>query len=167
MPRRPHRAPSEPGRPAAALHSPALIGYRPLVETTGGGITMPLTVEDRMDIQDLLARYNHAIDGGDAETWAATFTPDGTFTSGSNAFQGREQLTAFAKSFAERMAGTRHWVNNVVIDGEGDRATLRCYLHLLRVGDGAAQTVSTARYQDELRRVDGAWRFAARTVIRD
>ena len=42
---------------------------------------MPLSVEDRLAIQELIARYNHAIDGGDPDGWAATFAPDGTFES--------------------------------------------------------------------------------------
>ena len=38
-----------------------------------------LTTQDYIDIQQLYARYNIAIDTGDGEGWAATFTPDGVF----------------------------------------------------------------------------------------
>ena len=124
---------------------------------------MALSLEDRLDIQELAARYNTAIDGGDAEGWAATFTSDGTFESGGRTHQGTEALTAFAKGFAERMAGARHWNNNMIIEGDGDAASLRCYLLLVRGG----QVVTSARYEDTLRKVDGQWRFASRRVVPD
>ncbi len=41
-------------------------------------------------------------------------------------------------------------------------------LHRLKTGNGEPATlVTTAKYEDTLRRVDGAWRFASRTVVRD
>ncbi|TAJ19684.1 MAG: nuclear transport factor 2 family protein [Dehalococcoidia bacterium] len=129
---------------------------------------MPLTLADRLDIQELLARYNHAIDSGDITTWAACFTADGAFTSGGRTSTGTKELEEFAANFHSRMPGSRHWNNNIVIEGEGDSATMRCYLQLLKTGNGEPATlVTTARYEDTLRRVDGAWRFASRTVVRD
>ncbi len=128
---------------------------------------MPLSVADQIEIQGLLARYNHAIDSGDASAWAATFAADGTFTSGGRTRTGTEELQAFAADFAARMPGSRHWANNLVIDGDGDRATMHCYLQLLKTGGGPATLVTTARYEDTLRRVDGAWKFASRTVVPD
>ena len=65
-------------------------------------------------------------------------------------------------------AGFAPLVNNMVIDGDGDQATMRCYLQLFKTGSGGPATlVTTARYEDTLRRVDGAWRFASRTVVPD
>src|SRR5438445_642651 len=37
----------------------------------------PLTVEDRLDIMDLLARYGACIDSHDGVAYAALFAPDG------------------------------------------------------------------------------------------
>jgi uncharacterized protein (TIGR02246 family) len=127
---------------------------------------MPLSVADRLDILDLAARYNHAIDSGDAETWAATFTPDGVFETARGATTGTAALAEFAATFAERMPGTRHWNSNHVVEGDGDEATHRCYLQLVRTGEQPG-IISTARYEDHLRRVDGAWRFTHRTVVAD
>jgi len=124
---------------------------------------MPLATEDRLDIQDLVARYNHAIDGGDAEAWAATFAPDGTFESRGEVHAGTDALVAFARGFQERMAGARHWNNNLVIEGDGDEARTSCYLMLWRGGE----PVSEAKYVDTLSRIDGQWRFTSRKVVRD
>ena len=113
---------------------------------------MPLTTDDRLAIQDLIARYNHAIDGGDPEGWAATFAPDGTF----------ESLVAFARGFQQRLPGARHWNNNLLIDGDGDHATTRCYLMLWR----ECAPVSEGMYVDTLKRINGQWRFTSRKVVR-
>ena len=129
---------------------------------------MPLSVADHNEINDLLARYNHAIDSGDAAAWASTFTADGTFTSGGRTRTGSQELEAFAADFATRMPGSRHWTSNVVLEGDGDQATARSYLLLLKTGGGEpASIATTAIYEDTLRRVDGAWRFTSRTVARD
>ena len=124
---------------------------------------MPLSVEDRPAIQELIARYNHAIDGGDPDGWAATFAPDGTFESRGEVHAGTEQLATFARGFQQRLPGARHWNNNLVIDGDGDQATTTCYLQLWREG----QLASEGRYVDTLRKIDGQWRFASRKVVRD
>lgn len=128
---------------------------------------MPLTVEDRLDIQDLLARYNQAIDGGDGEAWAETFAPDGIFHSDRRGtHQGRETLAAFARERHADGGPRRHWTNNVVIEGDGDEATMRVYLLMLSV-DGAPELMGTARYEDQLRRIDGAWKFVRRDITTD
>ncbi|MCA9847355.1 MAG: nuclear transport factor 2 family protein [Dehalococcoidia bacterium] len=120
-------------------------------------------MEDRLAIQELIARYNHAIDGGDPDGWAATFAPDGTFESRGEVHAGTEQLATFARGFQQRLPGARHWNNNLVIDGDGDQATTTCYLQLWREG----QLASEGRYVDTLRKIDGQWRFASRKVVRD
>ena len=127
---------------------------------------MALSAEDRLDIMQLAARYNQAIDGGDARTWVATFTPDGTFEAGEMKFAGAEELEAFARGFPAQVPNARHGTNNRRIEGDGDEATLSCYLHLMRVGDGA-ETVLTGRYDDRLHKVDGEWKFTHRRATFD
>ena len=41
---------------------------------------MSLEPSDYEEIRQLLARYNFAVDLGDADSWVNTFTPDGTFS---------------------------------------------------------------------------------------
>ena len=82
---------------------------------------MALTVEDRMAILNLAARYNHAFDYGDVDTWVQTFKADGIFM-GSEGFsrQGVEELTAFAEKYAEGKMIGRHWISSQVIEGDGE-----------------------------------------------
>lgn len=130
--------------------------------------TKTLAIEDMLAIQQLYARYNHAIDSGDAAGWAGCFTAEGTFTSGaSGSFAGTEQLTNFAQGFASRLKA-RHWTNNLVLEAEGDGARGTCYLMLLRLQEGApASVLTTGIYRDNLVREGVAWKFASRAVTPD
>ena len=122
---------------------------------------MALTSEDKVEIAELAARYNRAIDSGDAEGWAATFTEDGVFEGSQGKVQGREALVHFVEDREQRATSQqRHWNNNFVIEGDGDSATLTCYLLLM----SGSEVAAIGSYDDVLRRVDGAWRFAHRTV---
>ena len=127
---------------------------------------MALSVEDQLAIQQLYARYNHTIDSGDGPGWAATFTPDGVFSGPTGSPTGTEQLSAFAT--APRQVTVRHWINNLVLEGDGEKAKGSCYLVLYRVAPGEqppASILLTALYQDELAKgAEGAWRFAKRSV---
>jgi hypothetical protein len=129
-----------------------------------------LSTEDQLAIQQLYARYNHAIDGGDGAGWAATFTPDGVFNSGQGTFTGTEQIAGFGASLGTRMK-IRHWTNNLVLDGDGKKANGSCYLLLYRLTPGEqppASLMVTAIYNDELTKgPDGSWRFTKRTVTGD
>lgn len=127
---------------------------------------MPLAPEDLFAIQQLYARYNHAIDFGDADGWAACFTEDGVFSAPGTEVAGRESLRTFAADFSTRMRA-RHWTNNLLIDGDGDVARGRCYLALLRLGEEGVRIAATGRYEDELVRAGEGWRFRRRTVTMD
>ena len=129
-----------------------------------------LSVEDQLAIQQLYARYNHAIDSGEGDSWAACFTPDGVFSSGSGTFAGTTALGEFATAFSARLKA-RHWTNNLVLDGVGEGAAAgTCYLALFRLTPGEkppATILTTAIYRDELAKAGGEWRFTKRTVTGD
>jgi hypothetical protein len=131
---------------------------------------MSLSVEDQLAIQQLYARYNHAIDSGNGANWAAAFTGEGVFSSATGTFTGSEQLSQFATGFASRLKA-RHWTNNLVLEGDGKKATGSCYLVLYRLTPGEqppASVLTTAIYNDELAKgPDGQWRFTKRTVTGD
>lgn len=122
---------------------------------------MALTVEDRLDILDLLARYAHAIDDGTPEEWADCFTDDAEFDARPVAHcHSRQELIEFCRMVA---GGTRHWTCNVVIDGDGERATAKLFLLSLRPGR-TPQPGPTAIYRDRLRKTADGWRIEYRKV---
>ena len=124
-----------------------------------------LTADDYMEIQQLYAQYNFAIDSGDADAWAATFTPDGVF----NSFAGQEALKGFIKRWVESMNGgyRKHWNTNLVITGDGKTAQGKVYLMLLDTSVRPAAIATTATYDDTLVKTDAGWRFTKRTTKAD
>lgn len=129
---------------------------------------MALSPEDRLAIEELLARYNHAIDSRDGDAWLACFTNDAIYEFPPDRYV--EGIDALREAAAQRAAGagpdTRHWLNNVVIEGDGDAAHVRCYLALVRPED-PPRVNHTGIYDFELRREDDRWKFTRRTMIRD
>jgi hypothetical protein len=59
----------------------------------------------------------------------------------------------------------RPFIQNHVIDVAGDDATGRCGVEIRMVDKGEAYTVA-GHYFDSYRRIDGAWRFAAKGLPR-
>jgi uncharacterized protein (TIGR02246 family) len=128
---------------------------------------MGLSTEDVVAIQQLVARYNFAVDEGDADAFAGTFTPDGEFGAGGQVMRGHDELRAFVTGRAG-VAPRRHVVSSMLVDGDGDRASLRAYLQVFALGDdGSFQVAVQGTYDDELVRVPDGWRFARRSFSID
>jgi SnoaL-like domain len=130
---------------------------------------MALGTDDILAIQKLIADYNHAVDQGDGETFAALFVDGGSLDSGFNVIKGHDELRDFAAFVPSMAPGARHLVSNVSVDGEGDDATARLYLQMWATAGGAAETklVISGRYEDSLKRDGGTWRFVTRKMIPD
>jgi hypothetical protein len=124
-----------------------------------------LSAQDYVEIQQLYAHYNIAIDSGDAEGYAATFTPNGVF----NTFVGHDALVGFVKTWRERLGGAarKHWNTNLEIIGNSKQATGSVYLMLLDITTKPASIAATATYSDTLVKTKAGWRFATRTTKGD
>jgi uncharacterized protein (TIGR02246 family) len=118
--------------------------------------------EEIVAIKQLVARYCHALDRGDGEGWASAFTEDGRFeTVGRFAHEGR---AAIAKALGSRTPyRSRHFPCNLLIEVDGDTATMRAYLKVLSGG----RISVTGQYEDRLRKVDGQWLFVERRFTHD
>ena len=128
---------------------------------------MALTVQDRLDILELAAQYNKLIDRKDLEGWLDTWTPDGAFESAFGTFQGRDALQQFLLGFFPTAKGKRHVTVNDTVGGDGENATLSCYLIVVEIESNAA-VVSSGEYTDTLRKNDdGVWKFVSRKLIVD
>ena len=87
--------------------------------------------------------------------------------------RGREQLRAFAASthatHAVRKQPGYHWVSGVLIEGDGERALMTCYLQVVagKTNELNASTTATGFYRDRLRKANGQWKFESRFVTFD
>ena len=142
---------------AAAAAAAMLVGTSWAADT--------LTAQDYFEIQQLYARYNIAIDSGDAEGLAATFTPDGVF----NTFNGHDGLVSFIKMWREKLNGAtrKHWNNNLQITGNSREASATVYLMLVDFSTKPISILSTGTYSDSLIKTKDGWRFTKRTTKGD
>jgi hypothetical protein len=136
-----------------------------LIASSVFGAAAGLSAQDMVDIQQLYARYNIAIDSGDAEGWAATFTPDGIF----NAISGHDALANFVKTWREKLNGAsrRHWNNNLQLTGNSKEASGFVFLMLIDISTKPISIVGTATYTDRLVKTKDGWRFNKRTTRGD
>jgi uncharacterized protein (TIGR02246 family) len=131
------------------------------------------SIEDRLAISDLFVRYTTALDQGDVETVVDCFTADAALESPViGVIAGSEAVRAFAGRFAaQRAAGTqfRHMVTNIAAEIEpgGDRARATAYLLVLITRDRKSRRLPPGRYECELVKTGGQWRFRRRVVFHD
>lgn len=129
-----------------------------------------LTAEDRLEIQELIARYNRAVDGGDAQGWVETFTADGVFASLLvGVHSGRDELRAFADDFVagsyDAWSGGQHWIGSIIIEGSRSKAEVFSY-HIMYVPiEHEVRGVLMAAHQDEVVRTPQGWRFSLRKLV--
>jgi uncharacterized protein (TIGR02246 family) len=131
----------------------------------------PEHVADRLAIQDLFVRYATALDDGEVERVVACFTADAVLESPAiGRIGGSEAIRAFAVRFAALRAGGtqfRHLITNLAAELDGDRARATAYLLVVTSRDGEHSSLPPGRYECELVKQDGEWRFARRAVFHD
>ncbi len=127
---------------------------------------MALATDDTIEILQLYARYNTAIDTGDADGFGGCFVPDGVFDNGMAVIEGRADIAAFATQTHAGMPGLRHDATNIVVDGDGKEATGSAFLVGYLV-DGGHKVIVTGRYQDALAKTGDGWRFTKRVFRAD
>ncbi len=133
-------------------------------------MAMP-SVEDRLAIGDLFVRYTTALDECDIDTVVGCFTPDCTLVSPIHgAFHGHQGIRDFAApnvKLKDRGAQFRHFITNLVIDQQGDRAEATCYLLDFVTVDGKTELLSPGVYDCDLVKQDGEWLMQQRLVDMD
>ena len=126
------------------------------------------TVDDRLAIQDLIARYPLVVDSGEWDGLDVLFTADARidFT----AFGGPAGTPADIKTFLHDSLGifrrTQHMMGLPAITLDGDRATARtsCNNPMVLANDDGTTSVWLIGlwYDDEFVRTPQGWRFTAR-----
>jgi uncharacterized protein (TIGR02246 family) len=124
-------------------------------------------MSDKDEIRELLARYCFALDADRFEEMAALFTPDGLWETAFGTGSGRDGIVAQARGIATGPRPRRvHLTTNIVIDLDGDTATVRSNWALVQNSPDGPVIGSGGAYADRLVKVDGRWFFKHRTIDR-
>ncbi|HTR00604.1 MAG TPA: nuclear transport factor 2 family protein [Candidatus Acidoferrum sp.] len=136
---------------------------------------------DRLQIQELQARYALAHDLTDPALYAGVFTEDGELVSGGKTLvKGREAMKTMTANDRKRLnpgavdgqrsfGSMRHIVTNSVIDITGnDTAKGICYVTTVaNRKDHGPEIFNVGRYEDQYRKVNGQWLIARREIFSD
>jgi hypothetical protein len=128
---------------------------------------MELTANDRLEIQELAARYAQTLDLKDGAGWAECFTEDGIFEPpGPRKFVGRQELQAFVERHPmwdsmPKVPAFQHRNHTFIIEPSSDGALMKSYFSV-EAFLAEPVTVQIGRYEDRLVQVAGRWKFAHR-----
>ncbi len=113
-----------------------------------------------------LTRIARAMDARDWDGLAAELTEDATAELGTGPLTGPAAIIGLIRSYLDACGPTQHLLGNLLVEVDGDRASSRCYVSDMHLGQGAmaGETFATlGDYHDTWRRIDGHWRLAHRT----
>jgi len=118
--------------------------------------------DDRLALQDLLARYAAAVDDRDRESYAACFTEDVEVIGfGEGTMRGRETWVNYVWSALNKYSATQHLLGQQLADIDGDRATARTEVQAVHVlADSGGRFTLWATYLSDMRRTDAGWKIA-------
>jgi len=127
---------------------------------------VPLTADDRLAIQETLARYCFCLDHGRWDEFRGLFTEDARLDFGEvmGVWEGADGIRRFTETIAGLGLFMRHYVTNVVLSGDGDAVRADCYV-LAVTGRGDRQMLATGRYEDRFVKRGDRWLLAARRAV--
>lgn len=122
-------------------------------------------LEDRSEIQDLVARYFLATDDDDYRTLAQCFTTDVRFSaSGFAGSSGRDTVLAFLKQARAGMDQTVHTIDYAHVKLINEETATGIVTAHLELGLGGTTYFAAVRYIDEYARDEGSWKIASREM---
>jgi len=127
-----------------------------------------LSLENRLAIHELIARYSHCVDNYRGVEWSELFTEDGSLVGMEPPLVGRE---AFVRQSDKLRAGPteyRHIISNVYIlpDASNEQAVARAYGTVTDWAAAPAVLAIFVQYQFELEKRGGDWKIARLSIDR-
>ena len=130
-----------------------------------------LTLRDRIELQDLLARYAWALDTGHVDALVACFTPDAVVIEEvfeqPDRWEGHESIRRLAEHYrtAPGFPGRQHHVSQVLVEGDAARCAIRSYVFVTECrGEPPYVTRFAGYYEDRAVKRRGEWLFEERII---
>jgi SnoaL-like domain len=116
-------------------------------------------------VRAAIAAYALALDDGRADDVVATFCADGVAEiPGSGTIEGQDALRKVYSGFTPRAPQRHVVVNTLVTDWSQHEANALSDLVFLQKGEAGWSVQLVGRYDDQLRYVEGHWRFQRRAM---
>jgi hypothetical protein len=123
-----------------------------------------LSVEDRMNIYELIALHGHLIDDGRLDELEQVFAADAEFdlnAFGLGVHHGLETIREAARALGDKNP-VGHHVTNVVITSVEDNQTV--HAQSKGIGIYVNGTADSAVYKDVIKKRNGKWSIVARKI---
>jgi len=125
----------------------------------------PSLLDDRFAITDLVYALGAALDEHRFDDLRDLFIEDATAATPGGVAQGRDAVIAQATRNHLKYARLQHSMTNVLVDLDGDRASVRANLHATFAGEtGVPELVLGAVYRFQALRTGEGWRLAGLEV---
>ncbi|AKK27833.1 nuclear transport factor 2 family protein [Mycobacterium sp. EPa45] len=119
-------------------------------------------IDDRLAIRERFDSYSDAVTRQDLDDYLDCWTNDGERYGSGGECRGLDELRTHWRGIWKALSHMAFMTQIGAIVVDGTTATARSYcLEQLRFHDGTTRQLVGA-YDDELRRVDGVWRFSVR-----
>jgi ketosteroid isomerase-like protein len=125
-------------------------------------------LQDRLDIAANLSRYTYGCDTKDYDLIASAFTPDASidYDSMPPLERGFPDFLDFTRQTLTQLKSTQHFVGNLDVSVDGDRAHCTSYVQATHVADNGHMFVGAGRYDDDLIRTPDGWKITSRVFRR-
>jgi uncharacterized protein (TIGR02246 family) len=118
-------------------------------------------LQDKIEIQELLARYARGLDTKDWEVWKAVFTPDAVldYSSAGIPVGSRDEIAAMFEQAFVAIPMAQHFITNVEVDLDGDRAKVRAmFYNPMQLPGKAEQSSCGGTYHHDMVRTADGWK---------
>ena len=125
-----------------------------------------INTSDRITIQELIAKYNLAIDNKNLNEWINTWTDDGVWTTTFGEAKGKTELHNMIDQVTNEFAsGKRHFSTNIMIeDAQNNMASAKSYLTVIEAKK-TPEVVASGTYSDIIKKNNnGEWKFVQRKL---
>lgn len=128
---------------------------------------MAITLESRIELHEIVARLDHAVDAQDWDRYLAFFDEGAVMDPGfAPPVHGREAIRGFLVASEGNTRGKRHVASNVFVDGDEREAVVRSYLCVIE-REEIPKIVATALIVDTFARRAEGWRVVRHQVTVD
>lgn len=128
-------------------------------------------LEDIEQIRTLLLDYGRFLDSRDLNAYSRLFAQDGEWVGGFGSAKGPAGILEFMQKnlgTGPNRNGSYHILSNFEIDVKGDTATAWSrWTFIVPGADGKPVISQAGRYDDQLVRENGRWKFKRRTASND
>jgi ketosteroid isomerase-like protein len=125
-----------------------------------------ITLEDKVIIQELIAKHNIDLDNKNIDDWTNSWTDDGVWNTPFGEAKGKTDLKNMITQVTNEFAsGKRHLSTNIIIESvPNNKASARSYL-IVTEAKRTPEVVASGTYSDSLvKDANGKWKFVQRKL---